>query len=1669
MFRLCIVKNPFNPAQGREVKPMGHGVTVRQLLDEYKPDGEIVLKATVNAHSVEDDYVVQDGDYVVLYPYIGKGGAKRLFSIVAMIGLTLAANAVGAWADSLVVSGTANATWGIAGYLAAAATMFIGGAIISHFTPKANLDRGKFDDGKNTATYSWNGPQVMEGQNNAIPVIYGKLKTAGQSIGKYVNTDGDKEYLNWLIAAGEGPLSITDIKINDNPVSYYDGVEVYTREGTNDQEIIPNFNDTYFTSEYNYKLNTNERIVTVQGNGTQGIVVSVEFPNGLYYANDKGGLDTAWVELDCGWRKKGNKDWISFFPTKTGIRVSGATSSAIRRQWRVDNLDAGEYEVMVKITGRSHDENSNRASVKAYLTGVSSIVYDDFSYPNVALVGLRALATDQLNGTPSVSFMVERKNVWVYNPHSMMYEKRPANNPAWASYDYVHQCRRIKNIHTGEYEFVVEGADKRLMLYDQFKEWADFCEEKNLHINYCDDGEGRLMEKLNTNIAPVGRGYVLWFGTKCGCVFESVKEPVQMFGMGNIISGTFQEDFMQTSDRANAIELTFNNAANDYERTTITVYGDNYDSEDAITKTTQVTYNGITDYEQAYRTAKFLLACNQYLVRTVSFEASVDAIACQIGDLILVSHDVTRWAYSGRIEKVEGTKLTLPCELDDLTKNYKVMYRTRDDVLHEKNVTIESSANGWTVCSVTKWDNDAPQPNDVFDLSYVETGAKPFVVKSITRTQDLVRKIECLEYNENIYNENYDVPAIDYSMDAVSLQNVISLHAKQAAYIEEDVKICKMYASWELPNGATDCKYEIQLSTDGETYTTVRNFYPYKSVTIDTEFGKSYYIKVISLYGNKKSAGSVYGPIAAAVTEAPPVTGLYAYNRYRTQNDGKSRYDIVVKWTVPGGPSYSQAQVWYKTDHDQADSIVVKEGVSADELGFQGSWKYAGQGYDEVTIPQANVGDTYKIAVVSVDRWGTIGDPDTSPQTKILVMTRSELPNTPSNFKLAFGETATARWDEVTNTDIMFYEVRRDDSPGEKSEGLLTQTGSTSADLALTWRTGNLYLYAKNALGKYSWPAKITYNKPAPAKPEPPTVKNTMTGFTVSTKEIPADAIGMIVYIKDKEAIKTENAVLSYNCEPGIYDVAIAYYDMFGAGERSATVHTVVKIIIDETNIKDMAISLQKVDKHLQDVFNTTIPNMEKGISKNLDSIQTLNNTTIPNMQEGITQNSDSITALVKDGKGYASAIAQNTDSINTLVQDGKGYASAIAQNTDSINTLVQDGKGYASAIAQNSTSITSVVTNLGDSAKAKEAYSAIAQMQDDIALRVKSGEVISQINLSKEGVQIDGKLLHVTGETVFDNNIVTSKMLQAANISLEGALAITGGNVFLNEDGMQVTQSNGESIMFDGKGMTFFDASGNAYNSVRRMIIGTAKHNQYVRFPVAWPTAPKVLVTPLSVTTADNNKSGAIIRIHCRATDVSTNGFRVMCYSGIDNTSYWQSVNTDLGSFSGARGYRDGSIHQTFSWTKNISVDSRARLIRLNLYFSGNWHARGDGIGIGKRSTNDAPFTRVTVTAAGKTVLSEDVGGTDGGYFDNWSGQSVQTSQFQIPSVSTITVNIQWRPRVHHPGKSNDAGDVGDGKCTLQSIEGTMQGDDSTQVIDSDGTALFLAVDQSTQNYSVS
>ena len=150
-----------------------------------------------------------------------------------------------------------------------------------------------------------------------------------------------------------------------------------------------------------------------------------------------------------------------------------------------------------------------------------------------------------------------------------------------------------------------------------------------------------------------------------------------------------------------------------------------------------------------------------------------------------------------------------------------------------------------------------------------------------------------------------------------------------------------------------------------------------------------------------------------------------------------------------------------------------------------------------------------------------------------------------------------------------------------------------------------------------------------------------------------------------------------------------------------------------------------------------------------------------------------------------------------------------------------------SSKIQQNADSVTSIITNLGDVDKAKENYSAISQMQDDINLRVAKGDVISQINLDETGATIDGKLLHVTGDTVIEKNVIAKGMIQAGavttdnlaaeTIDLTDKLAIQGGTVTLDENGLEAKNTNGTSIVFNSGGMSSTDSTGQVFNVMSR------------------------------------------------------------------------------------------------------------------------------------------------------------------------------------------------------------------------------------------------------------
>lgn len=768
MITLVIVKNPFSPKDGREIQYIEASGTLASLKEEYAMPG-VDLMATINGYSVPDDTAIQDGDFIVIYPAIEKGGGgkgKSILGLVAAIALSVVSFGVGGIASGLGW-GASMASWTAAGYIAAAAVMFLGSSLIGRMTGQ-KADTGSYG-GENEATYAWSGVQTMEGQNNPVALTYGVVKSGGQTIAKYTMASGSDDYLYWLVSAGEGELDITDIKLNDNNIGMYRDVSYQIRNGTNDQSIIPYFGDTHYTLPLSYNLETLNTWYSAQAQGTatQGLIIKIECPNGLLHTTNEGKTVENYVAVQIE-VQRGSGPWATYQSfemadltdydaSKSALVIRGSSTKAVRKEYRIDRLPADEYSVRVRVTERGYSD-SQRDMYTTYWTGVSSVIYDDFMYPCTALIGIKAKATGQLNGSPSLTFKKVRGAIYAYNPNAGAYQQKNANNPAWACYDLLHQCRYLKNTRTGNYEYEVRGVPKELMRYDDFAAWAAYCDAKHYNVNIEIVTAGEMLDVANEKIAPIGHGRVVRFGTRYGAIYSHPQQAVQMFGMGNIITGTFKEEFLKVADRANCVEVTYTNADADYARDVITVYGDTYNS-DGYAKPAQVTMDGITKMSQAYREGVYQLQCNKLQLRTVTFECGIDAIACTVGDVVIVAHDVPQWQCSGRVESVNGNTVLLPCEVADTTATYVLQWRrSSTDVLYEKNCTIVSSADGWTTATISGDPVTTITAGDIFSLAESGTEDKLFTVQSITRAQDFTRMLTCIEYNEDVFEEpsNYD-------------------------------------------------------------------------------------------------------------------------------------------------------------------------------------------------------------------------------------------------------------------------------------------------------------------------------------------------------------------------------------------------------------------------------------------------------------------------------------------------------------------------------------------------------------------------------------------------------------------------------------------------------------------------------------------------------------------------------------------------------------------------------------------------------------------------------------------------------------------------------------------------------------------------------------------------
>lgn len=90
---------------------------------------------------------------------------------------------------------------------------------------------------------------------------------------------------------------------------------------------------------------------------------------------------------------------------------------------------------------------------------------------------------------------------------------------------------------------------------------------------------------------------------------------------------------------------------------------------------------------------------------------------------------------------------------------------------------------------------------------------------------------------------------------------------------------------------------------------------------------------------------------------------------------------------------------------------------------------------------------------------------------------------------------------------------------------------------------------------------------------------------------------------------------------------------------------------------------------------------------------------------------------------------------------------------------LVDQAKGFQRSLSDLNNNLSSQITQVAGGVEVKVTN----------ALNSLTGsEIVSRINLTPAGTRIDGRLLHVTGQALFDDNIITNKMLQAKAVTAD-------------------------------------------------------------------------------------------------------------------------------------------------------------------------------------------------------------------------------------------------------------------------------------------------------------
>ena len=978
--------HPVTPTLGRQVIPcvITDGTTVRELLlrasiDTLQP---IVISIDGRFLTVEEWDLVcpRNGQLISVQSTVmdgGGGGGSNPLQVVAMIALVVAVVVLQQYELLPLIAGSQA--------VAATAIMMAGSMIINAVFAASNPSTSLADTSgtysQGSPTYSLGGGSNRARPYESMPVIFGRTNFFPDLAARpFIEYKGSDQYLYQIFNTGLSSAVFSSWKIGTTPITDYADYSWSYPDANGKLNSFPSNVDTIAGADLTHSAGWISRTTS-----TDTIRIGIDIEGTLYYANNSGGLDNTSVQIKIQYKPFGSSIWLdpqtittqgdgfasgsyqtnsvlvesgfysygddqyswvetthyedrTSFVTGAGntVVVSGASQTPKRASLFID-VPLGQYDV--RVSRDTADSTDSRLQNKTNWSSLRSYQRDTSNYKGQNRLGLTIKASSQLNGTIQQLSSIVSSNAYYWNGTAFVFGA--TSNPAHWFMDFV----LGRKDSAGKLMYGI-GMDSSKIDLDGLHVWSLFCASEGLTFNAVIDGS-QTASDIITAIARCGFGSPTWASGKLGVVWDARNaSPVAAFGMSNIIRGSFNVSYI-TEQLAEEIVVRYINPDKDWVQDEVRVLVPNVTTP---TRTSTVDLFGCTDSVMAGKFANYIAAQQYYRTRRIQWDCDFEGFVCQRGDVVLLSHDLTQWGYSGRLVSVDDTSdvLTTTLTLDrSVPRNgsaeYLMLKRPNGSMVTYSVIASSIESNTVTIDGDIALQSGVDLMDHIWFFSPLSTTGKKVKILSVQpSSESRLTVIATDEYTEfyNAWDGGYSIPPAN-TLLTKSPVTITNLTLSVRGAVANGAHVNRVSASWGVGGGTQYALVRFYL--DGNLIKEI----PQSLVTgqdIDVSSSGSLLVEVTPVgttgYGAKQTASIT---LTSVDLPSPPTSVSIT-----TSVNGKSS---TFEWPAVYGAQSYVVEVW--------SSGAVKRSAN---IGNALSWTYS---YDDA-VSDGGAFRSYQVRVYTV-------------------------------------------------------------------------------------------------------------------------------------------------------------------------------------------------------------------------------------------------------------------------------------------------------------------------------------------------------------------------------------------------------------------------------------------------------------------------------------------------------------------------------------------------------------------------------------------------------------------------------------------------------------------------------------------------------------------------------